>query len=153
LREPLEEQARSLGLARNIKFAGFQRNIPDWLAASDFTVLPSLFEGLPLAAMESLAMAKPVIATAVDGTPEVVLHGRTGLLVPPRDASALARAMCRLLGDRDWAGQLGIAGRKWILDHFSIGRQIRETEALYFEAIKKRVRVRATADAVEAKLV
>jgi glycosyltransferase involved in cell wall biosynthesis len=153
LREPLEEQARSLDLARNINFAGFQRNIPDWLAASDFTVLPSLYEGLPLAAMESLAMAKPVIASAVDGTPEVVLHGRTGLLVPPGNASALARAMCRLLGDREWTGQLGITGRKWILDHFSIGRQIRETEALYFEAIKKKVRVRATADPVEAKLV
>lgn len=153
LREPLEQQARSLDLTPNIKFAGFQGNTPEWLAASDFTVLPSLYEGLPLAAMESLAMARPVIATAVDGTPEVVLNGRTGLLVPPGDVSALAQAMCRLLEDRELTCQLGIAGRQWIVDRFSIGRQIRDTEALYFAAMKKKVRVPATADPVQTNLV
>lgn len=156
LRKQLEDQAMSLGLAGNVHFAGFQRNITEWLAASDFSVLPSFYEGLPLAAMESLASAKAVIATAVDGTPEVVLDGQTGLLVPSGDSSALANAICRLLGDREWTRQLGVAGRRWIVDHFSLERQIRETEALYFDIWnekKKAARTRVIAERAEAKTV
>lgn len=140
LREELETQAESLGISQNVFFVGHQRNIPEWLKISNFTVLPSFYEGLPLAVLESLAAGKPVIATAVDGTPEVVLDGRTGLLVRPGDASALADAMCRLLTSESWAEQLGQAGRQWIVDHFSLKRQIQETERLYLElyALKHR---------------
>lgn len=155
LREPLEEQAHLLGIAKNVRFVGFESNTPKWLEASDFTVLPSLYEGLPLAAMESLAAARPVIATAVDGTPEVVLDGQTGLLVAPGDAPALATAMGRFLENRAWTRQLGAAGRRWILDNFSLERQVRETEALYVDvwSRKKAARGRVTAEHAEANLV
>jgi glycosyltransferase involved in cell wall biosynthesis len=155
LRNELEVQAKSLGLGPNVHFAGFQKNIPEWLAVSEFTVLPSLYEGLPLAAIESLAAAKPVIASAVDGTPEVVLNERTGLLVPSGNVSALATAMRRFLRDREWTRQLGITGRKWVVEKFSAERQIRETEAFYFDAwnSKRATRIRIGAQHPEAKSV
>jgi len=85
LRADLEARARELKLETNVTFAGYQSNPTAWLSIADFTVLPSLYEGLPLVAIESLAAGKAVIATAVDGSPEVVLHEKTGLLVPPAD--------------------------------------------------------------------
>ena len=79
----LQQQARDLGLRGAVDFVGFQSNMEDWFSVADITVLPSFYEGLPLAAIESLATGTPVIATAVDGTPEIVIHERTGLTVAP----------------------------------------------------------------------
>jgi glycosyltransferase involved in cell wall biosynthesis len=70
-----------------------------WMAAGDVFCLPSLSEGLPTVVCEAMACGRAVVATAVDGTPEIVDDGATGLLVPPRDAQALATALDRLLGD------------------------------------------------------
>jgi glycosyltransferase involved in cell wall biosynthesis len=131
LRAGLEAEARDLGLEASARFVGHQANVMDWLALADATVLPSHFEGLPLAAIESLAAAKPMIATAVDGTPEVVVNGKTGLTVPPGDVSALAAAICTLLRDPALRRSLGQAGRQWVLDRFSREGQIRRTEELY----------------------
>ncbi len=83
LRRDLEQQTERLGLASSVKFVGFQSNMADWYRFSDLMVLPSFFEGLPLVAIESLAAGCPVVATAVDGTPEVIVDGETGLTVPP----------------------------------------------------------------------
>ena len=77
----------------------------------DLFVLPSLYEGMPLSILEAMGAGLPVIATAVDGTPEVVEDGETGLLVPPADPAALARAVVRLLDDRALAVRLGQNGR------------------------------------------
>lgn len=134
LRAALEAQARSLGLDAKVRFVGYQANIPDWLAVADISVLPSYFEGLPLIAIESLAAGRPVVATAVDGTPEVVLDGKTGLLAPPGDAGALAEAICRLAAGAPLRRQMGAAGRAWVLEHFSEDRFIRETEEFYARA-------------------
>src|ERR1051326_1137 len=86
LRSELEQQIASLGISQSVRMLGYQPNVPDWLALADVVVLPSFFEGLPLVAIEALAAGKPVAATAVEGTPEVVMDGRTGLLAPPGDS-------------------------------------------------------------------
>ena len=87
-------------------------------------VLPSFYEGLPLVAIKALAMEKPVVATAVDGTPEVVLEGKTGLTVPPGDPAALGKAIGRLLADSALRRILGKAGRRYVLDNFTEERQV-----------------------------
>ena len=139
LSEELEADAAALGIAGSVSFVGYQSNVPDWLALADFTVLPSFYEGLPLAAIESLAAARAVIATSVDGTPEVVLDGKTGLLVPPGEPAPLGAAICRLLGSPELARSLGSAGRRLVEERFSERRQVHETEALYESALRRRV--------------
>ena len=138
LRRELERRVTESGLTDAVRFVGQQPNVADWLALADATVLPSFYEGLPLAAIESLAAGRPMVATAVDGTPEVVVDGSTGLTVPPGDAAALARAICRLLSDR-WLGEkLALAGRDWVLERFDAERQVQRTEALYELALARR---------------
>jgi glycosyltransferase involved in cell wall biosynthesis len=130
-RAALEAQAARLGLGGAVRFVGFRSDVPRWLAAADVVVLPSFYEGLPLAAMEALAASRPVVATSVDGTPEVVVDGQTGLTVPPGDRGALAAAICRLLRDPLLARRLGQAGRRWVEERFAEERQVRMTERLY----------------------
>jgi glycosyltransferase involved in cell wall biosynthesis len=133
-RPALEEQARRLGLDGAVRFAGFRADVDRWLAAADVVVLPSFYEGLPLAAIEALAARRAVVATAVDGTPEVVVEGRTGLTVPPGDAPALTAAIARVLRDPTLARRLGERGREWVEERFDAQRQVRQTERLYDDA-------------------
>ncbi len=122
-----------------MRFTGYQSNVADWLALADMTVLPSFYEGLPLVAIESLAAGRPVVATAVDGTPEIVLDGKTGILVPPGDQARLAEAICRLLRQPELRLRLGRAGRRWVLERFSQEQQIQGTHQLYLSLFEQRV--------------
>src|SRR5439155_23179940 len=81
LKAELEQQVAGAGLTDAVRFVGRQSNVVDWLALADVTVLPSFYEGLPLAAIEALAAGRPIVATAVGGTPEVVVDGPTRLTV------------------------------------------------------------------------
>jgi glycosyltransferase involved in cell wall biosynthesis len=112
--------------------------VQDWLSFADVCVLPSFFEGLPLTAIECLAAGRAMVATAVDGTPEVVIHEKTGLTVLAGDASGLATAIVRLLRDPGLRTRLGTAGRSRVEAHFNLARQVRETEALYCELWRRR---------------
>lgn len=138
LRQELEARTVAMGLTATVRFLGRQADVAAWLALADFTVLPSLYEGLPLAAIESLAAGRPVVATAVDGTPEVVRDGMTGLTVPAGNAPALARAMCLLLADPDKRRQMGLAGRRLVVEQFDARYQVRQTEDLYFTLCERR---------------
>ncbi len=131
LRGELEGRARALGIAAHVLFLGFRADVPRILDTIDVMALPSLYEGMPLTVIEASAMARPVVATAVDGTPEVVRDGITGHLVPPRDPGALARAIVALLADRDRAIAMGEAGRAWVLERFDLARQVEATAAVY----------------------
>lgn len=131
LQRRLERQVVDLGLQEAVRFVGFQSNVADWIALGDLTVLPSFYEGLPLIAVESLAAGRPVVATAVDGTPEVVIDGKTGLTVPPGAPAALADAVCRLLADSALRARLAAAGHKWALEQFSRERMVEATQDLY----------------------
>lgn len=135
LRGALEAQARACGAAGSVIFTGFRADVPRVLDAVDVVALPSLHEGMPLTAIEAAAMARPVVATAVDGTPEVVRDGATGLLVPPRDPDALGRALLRLLSAPGQARAMGVAARARALERFDLARQVDATARVYREAL------------------
>jgi glycosyltransferase involved in cell wall biosynthesis len=138
LRPALEAELRRLELTGSVRLVGYQSNVQDWLSFAEVCVLPSFFEGLPLVAIECLAAGRAMVATAVDGTPEVVIHEKTGLTVLAGDAAGLAAAIVRLLRDPGLRTRLGAAGRSRVETHFNLSRQVRETETLYRELWQRR---------------
>ena len=130
-RKELEQHACRMGLGSRAVFTGFRNDVPDLLSEAAVSVLPSLSEGLSNALLESMAAGVPVVATRVGGNPEVIEHGVTGFLVPPRDSASLAEAIRRLLDDKDLAASFGQAGMQRVARLFSIERSVRETEYLY----------------------
>ncbi len=135
LREQLKHQSKELNLQENVRFLGFRSDVADWLALCDFTILPSFYEGLPLVAVESLAAGRTMVATAVDGTPEVIINGRTGITVPSGDSAALAAAIGSLLRSPALRQRLATQGRAYVLERFGQERQVRETGEFYLEAL------------------
>jgi sugar transferase (PEP-CTERM/EpsH1 system associated) len=131
LRPAMEEKAEALGLSDTVVFTGIRRDVPEILALLDVFVLPSLWEGLPIALLEAMAAGLPVVATRVGGVPEVVVDGATGLLVPPRAPEALSKAILKLLQDPDLRQKMGQAGQERVREYFSVERMVEETEALY----------------------
>jgi glycosyltransferase involved in cell wall biosynthesis len=138
LRRDLVARAEALGLAEVVIFAGSRGDVPEILAALDLFVLPSLWEGLPNAVLEAMAAGLPVVATAAGGTPEVVVDGETGLLVPPGDVTALAEAIERLLRDPGLRRKMGEAGRKRVEGHFTIEQTVAQTVALYETLLRQK---------------
>jgi glycosyltransferase involved in cell wall biosynthesis len=120
-----------------VVFAGFQREIPRYLAMFDIFALPSLWEGLPMSVLEAMAAGKPVVATAVSGTPEVVVEGETGFLVEPKNVPQLAERLSRLAQDRDLRLRMGAAGRARVTSLFSAEAMVRASEAIYRELLAR----------------
>lgn len=140
-RASLERLVRDVGVADVVTFAGSVRNPLPLVRASAVFVLPSLGGGLPVALLEALAVRTPVVASRAGSIPEVVEDGRTGLLVPPGDARALADAVVRLLGDPDLARRLREAGAETIRTRFLASAVVPRIEALYSAlAEPKRIR-------------
>jgi glycosyltransferase involved in cell wall biosynthesis len=133
LEASLRAQCATLGVIDRVKFLGYRRDVPELFEAADVVVLPSLYEGLPLVAIEALAAARPLVATNVDGTPEVVINEKTGLLAPPANPIALAAALERLLDNPELASRLASNGRDFVHQNFALKRQIDQTAALYWE--------------------
>jgi len=131
LRSDLERRAREMGVADRVTFLGHRTDIPALLHGADLAVLPSLYEGLPLSLVEAMAAARPVVATDVGGSREVVIHGVTGLLVPPGDPEALAGAIGRVASDPALAARFGAEGRRRVEADFTAEAMVARVEALY----------------------
>src|SRR6185295_8709712 len=121
------------GLAGRVSFLGWRRDVPEVLAELDVVVLPTVldFEGTPLAVIEAMAAGRPVVATDVGGVAEVVRNGETGLLVPPRDDEALARAIDAQLSNTAAAASMAAAGQRLVAGLYRKDRMVDETEALF----------------------
>jgi glycosyltransferase involved in cell wall biosynthesis len=130
-RNDLESKTKAMGLKQNIRFLGIRRDVSALLATADIFVLPSLWEGLPLVLIEAMAAGLPAVVTAVGGNPEVVKDNISGILIPPRDAQALARAVCSLLNDPSKRHRFGRAARERFESRFSMQRFIEAHERLY----------------------
>lgn len=134
-RETLERLARELGVTDTVRFVGNRSDVPDVLRALDIAVCCSDFEGSPLAVMEYMDAGLPVVATAVGGVPDLIEPGVHGLLVPPRDPSALAEAISELLGDPGRARTMGARGRERRRTEFDIDVLVHRLEDLYLELL------------------
>jgi glycosyltransferase involved in cell wall biosynthesis len=130
MRERMVELAAELGIAGKARFLGHREDVPDLMAAADLLLLTSRSEGVPQAVTQALGLGLPVVATAVGGVPELIIHERTGLLVPPEDPHAAAEAMLRVADDAQLAARLGGAGRRHALAEFSLDAMLDNTEAL-----------------------
>jgi len=122
LHEPLQAQIERLGLQENMKLLGQWDAIPELLAASDVFVLPSRWEGLPMALLEGMMAGLPVIATRVEGVDEVVEPGKHGLLVPLESPQELAQAILQLLRSPQDRLQMGAAARERVLSSYTTDR-------------------------------
>ncbi|MCU1278731.1 MAG: glycosyl transferase group 1 [bacterium] len=134
-RRRLERLAAEFGVRDRVLFTGQRTDVSAIVAASDVVVLPSWTEGLPIVPLEAMALRKPVVATAVGGTPEVVADGETGLLVPPHEPRRLARALNDLLADPARAAAMGEAGHRRLRDRFSERQMIDRVLAVYRDAV------------------
>ncbi|NTU85552.1 MAG: glycosyltransferase family 4 protein [Chloroflexales bacterium] len=120
LRGDLERQAAALGVAAHVRFLGYYPDLRTILHAADILVSPSLLEGMQVSLLEAMAAGLPVVATAVGGTPDAVLDGVTGCLIPPADPAALASATLALLADRERMARFGAAARRRAEAHFDV---------------------------------
>lgn len=127
-REELEERAAALSI--DVRFLGHRTDIAELLARADVCVLPSLTEGLSNAVMEAMAAGKAIVATNVGGTGELLRDGR-GILVPPADAEALARAISRVLRDPELSASLRAHSREWARAHLSADAMVQRHIELY----------------------
>jgi glycosyltransferase involved in cell wall biosynthesis len=136
----LRRRAAELNMGDGLIFAGLRHDVARLLAAADVAVLPSLYEGFGLAAVEAMAAGMPVVGTRVGGLPEVIVDGETGLLVPPASPEGMAEAVIRLCRDADLRRRLGDAGRERHAQRFTLDRMIREFENIYGECLGGRKR-------------
>lgn len=134
-REALEAQVAALGISRSVVFTGRRDDVPAVTAALDVAVLPSYREAQGLTILEAMALSRPVVASNVGGIPEMIEDGRTGLLVPPHDAGALASAITRLLRDHPLADTLARTAHDMVHERFCVELMARAVETIYDEAV------------------
>ena len=136
LRPELERLAVELGEGDKIIFAGYRSDVRDVLAALDIVVIPSVLEGFPMITLEAMAMAKPIVAAKIDGITEQITDGINGILIPPKDSSAIAQAIITLINNRGKAKAMGLAARKKVEQEFSVDKMVAETEKVYLSLLR-----------------
>ena len=139
--ETLVQLAEEYQMASRVHFLGARKDVPEILRAFDVFVLSSESEGMSNTILEAMASARPVVATAVGGNPELVVDGETGLLVPPHDPSAMAAAITKLLRDTEWCRQMGWLGRRRVEEKFSLEVMVQNYANVYLEAFRRRFKL------------
>jgi glycosyltransferase involved in cell wall biosynthesis len=131
LRREIEAMISEHGISEKVVLTGFRNDIPELLSIMDVFVLTSLWEGLPRVLPQAMAMGIPIVATRVDGIPEVVKHGQNGFLVPPKDFRALAQRTIQLIENPSLAKRMGEAGKQMVYPEFCVKEMVKKTEKLY----------------------
>lgn len=134
-RSELERLSAELEIASNVRFTGVRRDVPRLLGGIDVFALSSLSECFSIALLEAMACAKPAVCTAVGGTAEIVVDGKTGYLVPPKDPRQLAVRLIDLLSDPVTARRMGRAGRARIEAEFSLDRSVEAAQRAFEDVV------------------
>jgi glycosyltransferase involved in cell wall biosynthesis len=132
-KQRLMDLAKALGVERAVTMAGFRTDVPAIMRQIDLCVQPSLQEAFGIVLLEAMAAGRPVVASNVEGIPEIVIDGITGLLVPPGEPAAIAQAVCALLADRETRMEMGRCGRAQVERQFDIRATVRRYEEVYGE--------------------
>lgn len=135
LKEKAMELAQLLGIKEQVIFEKFRTDVPDLLNAMDIFCLPSLWEGLPIGLLEAMAMRKAIIATAVDGSKEIMHDKINGLIVPAQNADELAKAISVFANDKIMRSKFGEAARQTVMNEFDIKKMTKEIERLYLNTM------------------
>jgi glycosyltransferase involved in cell wall biosynthesis len=138
-KEKLSTQIRAAGLEKRILLLGYQdrSKAMSILKASDIFVMPSRYEGTPIALLEAAALARPILAACAGGIPELVTHEQHAHLVPVQDPAAFAQGFVKLAGDRDYAQRLGQGAQQRVRERFNPESQVNETWAAYEKALAR----------------
>lgn len=131
LRPSLEELAAQLGIAGQVTFTGFVEDIPSIMSELQLLVISSLWEGFGLTAVEAMALGVPVVSSEAGGLPEVILHGETGLLVPPANSTALARGIIWMMDHPEAVVEMTKRAGAAVRENFTAAAMARRTEELY----------------------
>lgn len=140
-KEELREQIRGAGLENRVHLLGYydRQNAMSILKSSDIFVMPSRYEGTPIALLEAAALARPILASATGGIPELVQHEKHALLVSPGDPTALAQGLMKLTLDREYARSLGQRAQRRIRQKFNLDSQVNATWQAYKKALDKHI--------------
>jgi glycosyltransferase involved in cell wall biosynthesis len=132
----LRERVESLGLEDRVRFLGWRPDVNEIMGCFDIFVLPSLNEGMGRVLVEAMAAGLPIVASRVGGIPDLIENGENGLLVPPADPSALAKAISDLLSDKKRRNRMGEAGKKMCLP-YSAEAMVQQIDDLYTDLLEK----------------
>jgi glycosyltransferase involved in cell wall biosynthesis len=132
----LQNLASALGIGRQVTFLGYREDLLPVYASFDIFALTSRREGLPNSVLEAMAMGLPVVTTDVAGTPELVIDGQTGFVIPQGDARGFAHAIITLTADDRLRGQMAQAGRHRVEREFSFTRRLQQVEVLYEQVLR-----------------
>ena len=138
LRGALEARSRELGVAGSLRFPGFRGDVPTILKALDVFVMPSHMEGLGTSVLDAMAARVPVVGTEAGGMPEILEHGRNGLVCPIRDSGAIARSVVELLADPERARRLAHQARADVVARFSREAMVAGTLGVYTSVLASR---------------
>lgn len=136
-RAMLKQMVDDHGIRERVVFAGFRRDIARLIGAMDVYVLPSLWEGLPLALIEALMAKKAVVATSVGGNPELIENDVSGFIVPPGDVETLADRLRQLLGSETMRRSMAERGEAFVRERFALQRMVESYQSLYLDIAGK----------------
>ena len=137
MKKAAKDLSKNIGLEKSVVFANFRTDVADILFSSDVYCLPSLWEGFPIGLLEAMAMSKPVIATQVDGSREIIQHNKNGILIEPKNEEMLVDAMLELIGNRNLRIELGKAARQTITERFDVCEMTKKIENLYVNVLSQ----------------